>query len=88
MCEAEFFPGLASVAESLQRPLIRLQRDSEKACLRSESSEGIGLDSPSLPRLCIVNASQMVPASARLLCLDSLCPSSSMRKEYIQDLFV
>lgn len=41
MCEAEFFPGLASVAESLQRPLIRLQRDSEKACLRSESSEGI-----------------------------------------------
>lgn len=85
MCEAEFVPGLASVAESLQRPPVRLQR--EKACVRSESSEGIVWTVPP----CQGSESLMQVRcfqSARLLCLDSLCPSSSMRKEYIQDLFV
>lgn len=87
MCEVELFPGLVSAAESLQYPPIWPQRDSGKACLRGESSEGIVWTIP----LCQGSASLMQVRrfqSAQLLCLDSLCSSSSMRKEYIQDLFV
>lgn len=85
MCEVELLPELVSVAESLQYPPVWPQRDSGKACLRGESSEGIVWTI--LP--CQGSASLMQVRrfqSAQLLCLDSLCSSSSMRKEYIQDL--
>lgn len=76
---------LVSVAESLQYPPVWPQRDSGKACLRRESSEGIVwtiLPCQDCASLMQVRRFQ----SAQLLCLDSLCSSSSMRKEYIQDL--
>lgn len=87
MCEVELFPGLVSVAESLQFPPVWPQRDSGKVCLRGESSEGIVWTI----QPCQGSASLMQVRrlqSARLLCPDSLCCSLSMRKEYIQDLSV